>query len=428
MRPENPPEAAVESAAEATQNTPPQKDSIGETIRKIIFTVSLTAFVVASVIFISTLLQSNRAVQDEIINQSFAETSVQTTINDAGEIVIIPPTERQRQDHNLDLNEHYLAVTDNYAGYLWADGCSISDPVVQGTDNEYYLTNTYYDAQNKAGAIFMDYRVVIEDDYTSPNVVIYGHNQEDGTMFGDLKLYKNNPEFYKDNAFIRFNTRYNDIGDYVVFGFFVTNALESQDSDGEVFRYHDYIEQLGNESTFNWYLGEIAKRNEILTPVDVTFGDKILTLSTCSTEFSNSRFVVFARKLRPDETADSFDLSATVLNTNAARLDWDAITSGMATATVTEPATETAETAFMITRPRSTEAPATTVPEIKTEPAVTTVPEIESDPTVTTVPETQAETESATVTAQTTPTEIETAAPETDSAGTDSETYMIMTR
>jgi sortase B len=367
---ETPAEVSAEVSEEVSEE-PPKKyspfpakgDSVGEIIRKLVFIISLTAFIVAGVIFISTLIQSNRAVADKEENQSIANTTVATTVNEDGEIVTIPPTPEEQVEHNINLNEHYLTITDNYVGYLWADGCEISDPVVQADDNEYYLKQTYYDAPNKAGAIFMDYRVVMTEDYISPNVVIYGHNQEDGTMFGNLKRYKNNVDFYMENPFIQFNTLY-DVGDYVVYGFFVTNALESQDSEGEVFRYHDYMESLKREPTFYWYLNEVYERNQIISPVDVKYGDKLLTLSTCSNEFTDSRFVVFARKLRPDETRESFDFSGTIYNINAEGIDWDAIM-GTSTA-VTEPAPETVfsdsdEIGMLITRAPEAET-VTTVP------------------------------------------------------------------
>jgi hypothetical protein len=170
----------------------------------------------------------------------------------------------------------------------------------------------------------MDYRVVIEEDNVSPNIVIYGHNQEDGTMFGDMKFYKNDIEHYNANPFVQFNTLY-DVGEYVIYGYFITNSLEAQDSNGEVYRYHDQINNLDDPDTFEWYMREIKKRNQIISPVDVEVGDRLLTLSTCSNEFTNSRFIIFARKLREDETHDSFDFTKTRYNYAAQGVDWDAI-------------------------------------------------------------------------------------------------------
>ena len=216
--------------------------------------------------------------------------------------------------------------------------------MVQGEDNDYYLTHTYYDGKNKAGSLFLDYRCRIEEDYTSPNLVVYGHNQEDGTMFGNLKDYKQDVEFYAANPTITFNTEYG-VGTYLIYGYFVTHVLEKQDSRGEVFHYQDYIETMNDEYTFNWYVNEVMKRTQIITPVEVEYGDSLLCLSTCSNEFSNSRFVVFARKLREGEAVEDYDFTEARINYNAKGLDWTAIMSGETTLETTEPeASETEET------------------------------------------------------------------------------------
>ena len=231
--------------------------------------------------------------------------------------------------------KYYKEISENVIGYIELEGCDIYQPVVQGEDNDYYLTRTYYDEENKGGAIFADYRCVFEDGYSSPNIVLYGHNQEDGTMFGNLKNYKQNLEFYAENPVVTFNTEYG-VGTYLIYGFFVTNALAKQDSNGEVFHYHDYIEAMNDEYTFRWYLDEVKERNQIISPVDVKFGDSLLCLSTCSNEFSNSRFVVFARKLREGESVEDYDFTEAYFNPNARGVDWEAILSGETTTTVSE--------------------------------------------------------------------------------------------
>lgn len=313
-------------------------DSVFEIIRKIIFIAAVAVFIGAGIMLISTLVQSNRAVSDlEQIKEVVTTTAV-TTIDSDGNVVTVAPTEEDEIRHNLDVMQYYKDISEDVVGFIELEGCDIYQPVVQGDDNEYYLKHTYYGEINKGGAIFADYRCRIEDDYMSPNIVLYGHNQEDGTMFGNLKDYKQNLDFYAANPTITFRTE-SGVGTYLIYGFFVTNALANQDSRGEVFHYHDYIEVMNDESTFNWYLGEVQERNQIISPVDVQFGDQLLCLSTCSNEFSNSRFVVFARKLREGESVSDYDFSETCFNPNARGVDWVAILSGETT-TDTESETE----------------------------------------------------------------------------------------
>lgn len=310
---------------------PMKGDSALEIIRKIIFIVAVCVFVGAGIMLASTLIQSKQAVSDSNEIKAVVTTTVATTIDSDGNVVTIAPTVEEELEHNFDVMQYYKDINEDVVGYIELEGCDIYQPVVQGEDNDYYLTHTYYKGTNKAGAIFMDYRCRIEEDYVSPNIVLYGHNQEDGTMFGNLKDYKQDLDFYAENPIVTFNTEYG-VGKYVIYAYFVTNALARQDSNGEVFHYHDYIETMNDEYTFNWYLKEVYDRTQIITPVDVEYGDQLLCLSTCSNEFSNSRFVVFARKLREDESADDFDFTEAYINYNAKGVDWEAIMSAESTA------------------------------------------------------------------------------------------------
>lgn len=321
----------------------PQKgDTVFEMIRKIVFIIAVIIFIGAGVMLASTLIQSNRAVKDLEQIKEIVTTTAKTTIDSEGNVITIAPTEEEEQQHNIDIMSYYKGISDKVVGFIELEGCDIYQPVVQDpedTTNTYFLTHTYYDEQNKGGAIFMDYRCTVSEDYVSPNIVLYGHNQEDGTMFGNLKNYKQNLEFYAENPTVTLRTDY-ETGTYLIYAFFVTNALEKQDSNGEVFHYHDYIEALNDEATFDWYMGEVQSRNQIISPVKAEFGDKLLVLSTCSNEFSNSRFVVFARKLRDGESVSDYDFTSASFNPYARGVDWTAIMSGE---TTTETSEETSD-------------------------------------------------------------------------------------
>lgn len=308
-------------------------DTVFEMVRKIVFIIAVVIFIGAGVMLASTLIQSNRAVKDLEEIKSIVTTTAKTTIDSDGNVITIAPTAEEEQQHNIDIMSYYKGISDKVVGFIELEGCDIYQPVVQDPEdstNTYYLTHTYYDEQNKGGAIFMDFRCTVSEDYVSPNLVLYGHNQEDGTMFGNLKNYKQDLEFYANNPTVTLRTEY-ESGTYLIYAYFVTNALENQDSNGEVFHYHDYIEALNDESTFDWYMGEVQSRNQIISPVKAEFGDKLLVLSTCSNEFSNSRFVVFARKLRDGESVSDYDFTSASFNPYARGVDWTAIMSGETT-------------------------------------------------------------------------------------------------
>lgn len=340
-------EAAEDTAQKTKKNIlkeilPWKGDTVFEMIRKIVFIIAVMIFIGAGVMLASTLIQSNRAVKDLEQIKEVVTTTAKTTIDSEGNVITVAPTEEEEQQHNIDIMSYYKGISDKVVGFIELEGCDIYQPVVQDpedTTNTYYLTHTYYDEQNKGGAIFMDYRCTVSEDYVSPNLVLYGHNQEDGTMFGNLKNYKQDLEFYAANPTVTLRTEY-ETGIYLIYAYFVTNALEKQDSNGEVFHYHDYIEALNDEATFDWYMDEVQSRNQIISPVKAEFGDKLLVLSTCSNEFSNSRFVVFARKLRDGESVSDYDFTSASFNPYARGVDWTAIMSGETTTELTEETSE----------------------------------------------------------------------------------------
>ena len=337
-------------------------DGIGEIIRKIIFIAAVAVFIGAGVMLVSTLMQSEEAVEEKKENQSIITTTVATTIDSEGNVVTIAPTEEEIAEHNFNVAEHFKSINEDYIGYLEVDGCDIYEPIMQGDDNDYYLDHNYYGGTNKAGTVFLDYRCTVSEEYISPTIVFYGHNQEDGTMFGNLKEYKQNVEFYQENPLVKFSPEF-ETAEYVIYGYFITHVKPEQHSKGEVFHYHDYIESLKDEETFNWYINEVQERNQIVSPVDVQYGDQLLCLSTCSNEFSDSRFVVFARRLRDGESIEDFDFSEAYLNPYAKGVDWEAILSNE-TSMTEESTSETEES--------TTETEETTAPTEETKKKKTT--------------------------------------------------------
>ena len=212
-----------------------------------------------------------------------------------------------------------LALNPETVGYIKIDGTEVDFPVVQAADNDRYLTTSFDGSYNKAGTVFLDYRCVLTDKKRSDNLVVYGHNQRDRTMFGSLKDYKNNLEHYKAHPTITFNSNYRS-DTYKIFAYFVTEVEPRQTADGYIFDYHNYID-LSDDARYERFISDIRERSQIITGVDVKQSDEFLTLSTCSNEFEPSRFVIFARKVRKGESAD-VDTSAASLNPDARTFDW----------------------------------------------------------------------------------------------------------
>lgn len=206
-------------------------------------------------------------------------------------------------------------INDEIVGWIQIDNMEVDYPVLwhKGDDRnyQYYLNHNYKGGYDSFGSIFLDYRCTNGTD--SQNVVIHGHHMNDGSMFGGLLKYggtSGNLDFYKKSPTIEFDTPQAQ-GTYKIISVFKTNTLSSQ---GEFFNY--MIGDFQNEKDFMNYVYNVRVRSLFNCPVDVNEDDELITLSTCSYEFTNFRTVVVARKVRQGESA-KVDVSRATLNKNA---------------------------------------------------------------------------------------------------------------
>ena len=174
-------------------------------------------------------------------------------------------------------------INNETVGWLTVNNTKVNYPVVQHTDNDFYLKKDFNKNKNSYGWIFMDYRNNIYN--LSNNTIIWGHNSRTGLMFGTLR-YVTNESWYKnpDNQIITFNTKVKNMK-WKIFSIYkipVTN---------------DYLyANFGNLDEFQTFLDMIRGRSIYDFGVNVTKEDHILTLSTCGTSTTNSttRLVVHA--------------------------------------------------------------------------------------------------------------------------------------
>ncbi len=169
------------------------------------------------------------------------------------------------------------------------NGNVLSLPVMQTTDNEYYLTHGFNQEEDKNGCIFMDYEC--DPIRPSDNLILYGHHMMSGNMFGNLVKYEDY-NFYLTHKTFKFDTIY-EHGEYEVMFAFRT-SLKNQDDIS--FKYYRFIDANGPEE-FNSYMNEMAEMSLYDTGVTAVWGDHLLTLSTCDYEEKNGRFAVVARRI-----------------------------------------------------------------------------------------------------------------------------------
>lgn len=176
--------------------------------------------------------------------------------------------------------DELIKINNETIGWLTVNNTKVNYPVVQHTDNEYYLKRDFNKNKNSYGWIYMDYRNNIYN--LSNNTIILGHNLKNGMMFGTLR-YTTNESWYKnsDNQIITFNTKVKNMK-WKIFSIYkipVTN---------------DYLyANFGDLDEFKKFLDNIKSRSIYDFGVELKKEDHILTLTTCGTT-SATRLVIHA--------------------------------------------------------------------------------------------------------------------------------------
>lgn len=192
-------------------------------------------------------------------------------------------------------------------GWLKIDGADISCAVCQSEDNTFYTNHNQLGKKSRYGALFLSSEDSFIRNGDDRNIVIFGNNMQDGSMFGSLKKYRN-LNFYKQNPFIELY--YGDQTEkYTVFSIMLVSP--SADDGGNI--YKPYKSHFTDKNDFDLWLEETTARSLINTTVTAEYGDDILTLVTVADDFEGARLVVMAKKT-DDWNAERTDVSGASVN------------------------------------------------------------------------------------------------------------------
>lgn len=280
---------------------PHKGDSKGRKVRKIIVLMAIVVFIVASIYLLFELVinpYKNDKITSEIHSIAYSHVSDD-------------PDDPNKRAQNWDALKK---VNKEIVGWITVKGTTIDYPVLEhkGDDknSQYYLNRTYKKAYSEYGSVFVDYRS--KKSVESKNVILHGHNMRDGSMFHPLVNYgdlKGNLNYYKKHPTIEFNTPKSD-ETYKIIAVIKTSTLYDH---GYFFNYMQG--SFLSDAEFMNFVYNLRVRSLIDCPVTVNEDDQLLTLSTCSYEFTNWRTVIVARKLREGEKA-TVDTSFATLNPN----------------------------------------------------------------------------------------------------------------
>ncbi len=330
---------------------PQKSDSGTEKLRKIVLLVAIVVFAVTIGILLFQLFSMDNAkkidadtkntagVEDGTIDMDQFEDPTAsgalpgtTAATQPGEELIIEIEETEEIDVtplvNTPLSVNFnnlLSQNSDTRAWIKITGTYLNDVVVQGEAmNSKYLTTAFDGSESVSGTVYSHYNN--KWDGTDQNLILFGHNMLNGERFASVRYYIPNDAsrepiaFYKVHPTIMLATPNGGSETYKIFAGIIANT-DSQ--YGEVFKYSNKT-SFTDVNDFNNFIIEVMDRSWFFTDVDITYGDQLLTLSTCwwpLGEDVDTRWVLFARKVRPGES-EYVDTSLATRNYNAKLFDY----------------------------------------------------------------------------------------------------------
>lgn len=190
------------------------------------------------------------------------------------------------EEHNQDaeIEKNLKNINPDYRFWINVEGTNIDFPVVQGEDNDFYLHHNFNKEKSFSGSIFVDSENNLNDD---SNIVVYGHNMRNDTMFAQIKHFKNE-NFFNANKYV---TLYRD-GKKSKFEIFSVYQENAKDLESEI------KINFSNKDEYEKYLKDQEEKSLFKREgIDLNSNDRILTLITCGYDFVNARIVVVAKEI-----------------------------------------------------------------------------------------------------------------------------------
>ena len=252
-------------------------------------------------IIILSLLIVILAISSFFIIKEFAENKKEIDIyDDLQEIVIEENTdidttnvdteiEKSKGESSNKYNlENIAKINSDVVGWIKIENTNIDYPVMQNGD--YYLHRNIYKNYSSHGTPYLAEYCHIQ---YSDNLIIYGHHMNDNSMFAQLDNYKKH-SFYENHKYIKFYSYYN--GKTIEKTYEVAIAFKTVVYSDKGFKYYNYT-NFSDVQELNDFIENCRKLEFYNTGIDINYGDKLITLSTCEYSQKNGRIVVVAKQI-----------------------------------------------------------------------------------------------------------------------------------
>lgn len=200
-------------------------------------------------------------------------------------------TPEVKEQTKIEKLEELQKLNPDIVALISIEGTNINYPVLQGSDNSYYMTHNYKKQKSEDGALFLDKAYSWEK--PSTNLLIYGHNNIGSKeMFVELIKYKDE-SFYKEHKTIDFITNKEE-AKFEIISVFLSRVYYQNESN--VFRYYYFID-ANSKKEFDSFVNNAKKASLYKIDKEAKYGDQLMTLSTCEYSQKNGRLAVVARKI-----------------------------------------------------------------------------------------------------------------------------------
>ncbi|MDE5985269.1 MAG: class B sortase [Eubacterium sp.] len=236
-------------------------------LRIVLFCAALAVFLIAGYQLYSYFSET---IADEKFKNSIADEAVE-----AVEVEEAYSDNKETPPISVDFDA-LKSENEDIVAWIYCENTPINYPIVQSSDNSYYLNRRIDKQYSKMGTLFLDYRNSF--DFSDLNSIVYGHNMKVDTMFGVLPNYRDQ-EYYESHPVMWLFTPQNSYKIELFAGFLTTDT-------SDIYSIKDSREE------FNQYLNEAVSSSVFTSNIEVSPDKNIILLSTCSYETDNSRFVL----------------------------------------------------------------------------------------------------------------------------------------
>lgn len=253
--------------------------SVEQTMKNFLYSLFTGLFGIAGLTSIAFLLMyAAQSKQQAHLYSNLAAVRAQDVQQKISSESSVQPTSRNLYLENSDM-----------VGWIQIEGTNIDYPVMQTpADPNYYLKHDFEKHYTDYGCPFM--QANCDALRPSDNLIIYGHNMKDGSMFADLAKYRSK-DFWQLHKTVWFDTALGSCA-YEIFA--VIHTTVQADAD-DAFAFYLFVDAAAPEE-FADYVSACKAWVLYDTGISAQYGDKLLTLSTCDNITDNGRLLVIAKQ------------------------------------------------------------------------------------------------------------------------------------